>query len=170
MGKSQRILAWSFLTTFSGSTYQSLLCSRSYSAHIALYIIEATLLCLSVYSVPASLLQPLVICATVSACCLHNLHLGSWILHSVVDLVCHCPGVEELLLSCHDQRLGVCFDVAFIELLICACHVCNFRHTFAPGTMQRLLIPCCSFIWLFPSGYEALYSAISGSLSAFLLT
>ena len=24
---------------------------------------------------------------------------ASWILHSVVDLVCHCPGVESLLLS-----------------------------------------------------------------------
>ena len=36
-----------------------------------------TMLCLSVYSVPASLLQPLVIRATVSACCLHNLHLES---------------------------------------------------------------------------------------------
>ena len=27
---------------------------------------------------------------------------ASGILHSVVDLVCHCPGVEDLLLSCHD--------------------------------------------------------------------
>ena len=27
---------------------------------------------------------------------------------------------------------------------------------FVPGTMQRLLIPSCSFIWLFPGGYEAL--------------
>ena len=32
---------------------------------------------------------------------------ASWILHSVVDLACHCPGVEGLLLSCNDQSLGV---------------------------------------------------------------
>ena len=51
---------------------------------------------------------------------------ASWILHSVVDRVCHCPGVEGLLLSCHDQSLGVCPDVAFIEPLICTGHVCNF--------------------------------------------
>ena len=37
------------------------------SAHIALYTIEATLLCLSMYSISASLLRPLVICPTVSA-------------------------------------------------------------------------------------------------------
>ena len=29
------------------------------------------------------------------------------ILHSVVDLVCHCPGIEGLLLSCHDQSLSL---------------------------------------------------------------
>ena len=80
---------------------------------------------------------------------------ASGILHSVVDLVCHCPGVEGLLLSCHDQSLGVCSGVAFIEPLICTGHVCDFRHTFGPGTMQRLLLPGSSFIWLFPSGYKA---------------
>ena len=31
----------------SGSTHHSLLCSRSYSAHMALYTIKVTLLCLS---------------------------------------------------------------------------------------------------------------------------
>ena len=46
-------------------------------------------------------------------------------LHSVVDLVCHWPGVEGLLLSSHDQSLDVRSDVAFIEPLICAAHVCN---------------------------------------------
>ena len=35
---------------------------------------------------------------------------ASWILDNVVDLVCHCPGVEGLLLSCHDQSLSVCSD------------------------------------------------------------
>ena len=50
----------------------------------------------------------------------------SGILHSVVELVCHCPGVEGLLLNCHDQSLIVCSDVAFIEPLICEGHVCNF--------------------------------------------
>ena len=29
------------------------------------------------------------------------------ILHSVVNLVYQCPGVEDLLLSCYDQSLGV---------------------------------------------------------------
>ena len=81
---------------------------------------------------------------------------ASGILHSVVDLVCHCPGVEGLLLSCHDKILDVCSDVAFIEQLICAGYVCNFWHTFVPGTMQRIFIPGCSFIWLFLGGYEAL--------------
>ena len=75
---------------------------------MTLLTIKATLLCLSVYSAPVRLLQPLMICATVSA---------SRILHSVVDLVCHCPGAEGLLLSCHDQSLGVSSDVAFIEPL-----------------------------------------------------
>ena len=55
----------------------SLYCAQEYSAHMALYTIEATLLCLSMYSVPASLLQLLVICPAVSACCLHNLNLES---------------------------------------------------------------------------------------------
>ena len=49
------------------------------------------------------------------------------ILHSVVDIVYHCSGVEDLLLSWHDHSLGVRFDVAFM-----------------PGTMQRLLIPGCA--------------------------
>ena len=94
------------------------------------------------YSVPASLLQPLVICATVSACCLHNLHLGSctvWLVSCATALV-----------------LRACSDVAFIEPLICASYVCSFWHTFVPGTMQRLLIPGWSFIWLFRGGCEAL--------------
>ena len=131
MGKSQRILAWSFLTTFSGSTHQSLLCSISYSAHMALYIIEATLLCLWVYSVLGSLVQP-----------------AFWILHSVVDLVCHCDGVEGLLLSCHDQSLGVRSDIASIEPSMCAGYVCNFWHKFGQA-------PCRGFL------YQA--AALSGS-------
>ena len=48
------------------------------------------------------------------------------ILHSVVDSVCHCTGVESLLLSCHDQNLSVRSDVAFIEPLIYSGHVCDF--------------------------------------------
>ena len=51
---------------------------------------------------------------------------ASGILHSVLDLVCHCPGVEGLLLSCYDQSFGVRSDVAFIEPLICASQVWNF--------------------------------------------
>ena len=51
---------------------------------------------------------------------------ASGILHSVVDLVCHCSGVEGLLLRGHDQSLGVCSDVAFIKPLICEGHVWNF--------------------------------------------
>ena len=90
---------------------------------MALYIIEATLLSFSV-------LGPYKLAATTGDMCHGFCTLfaqpASWILHSVVDLVCHCPGVESLLLSCHDQSLGVCFDVAFIKPLICAGHVCNF--------------------------------------------
>ena len=43
---------------------------------LALYTIEAILLCISVYFALAILLQPLIICATVSACG-NNLHLES---------------------------------------------------------------------------------------------
>ena len=39
---------------------------------------------------------------------------ASGIVHSMVDLVCHCPGVRNLLFSCYDQSLSVCSDVAFI--------------------------------------------------------
>ena len=39
--------------------------------------------------------------------CMLFVQPASGILHSVVDLVCHCPGVDSLLLSCHDQSLGV---------------------------------------------------------------
>ena len=77
MGKSQRILAWSFLTTFFWFYPPVLTVLKIVVSTYALYTIEATFLCLSVYSVPASLLQPLMICAVVSAC-LHNLHLGSY--------------------------------------------------------------------------------------------
>ena len=35
-------------------------------------------------------------------------------------------------------------------------HVCKFCYTFVPGPMQKLLIPGCSFIWIFPGGYETL--------------
>ena len=51
---------------------------------------------------------------------------ASGILHNLVDLVCHCTGVEGLLLSCHDQSLGVRSGVAFVKPLICAGNVCNF--------------------------------------------
>ena len=60
----------------------------------------------------------------------------SGILHSVIDLVCHCPGVEGQLLSCHDQSLGVCSDVAFIEPLICGGHVCDIWYTSVSGAMR----------------------------------
>ena len=50
---------------------------------------------------------------------------ASEILNTLVDLVGHCPGVEGLLLSCHEQSLGVCANVAFIKPLICVGHVCN---------------------------------------------
>ena len=75
---------------------------------------------------------------------------ASWILHSVVDLVSYCPGDESMLLSCHDQNLGVYPDVAFIEpCLQPMTHLCS-------GTMQMLHIPDCGFIWIFPGMYELL--------------
>ena len=40
------------------------------------------------------------------------------ILHSMVDIACHCTSVKDLLLSCHNKSLGVFSDVAFIEALI----------------------------------------------------
>ena len=90
---------------------------------MAMQPIEATLLWVSAYSVPASLLQPLVMSHGV---CMLLAQPASGILHSVVDLVCHCSGVEGLLLRGHDQSLGVCSDVAFIKSLICVGNVCNF--------------------------------------------
>ena len=122
---------------------------------MTLYTIEATLLCLWVYSVLVSLLHLLMIDMCHGFCMLLA-QPASGILHSAVDLVCHCLGVESLLLSCHEQSFGVCSDVVFIEPLICAGHVCNFWHTVVPGAMQRLFIPGCSFIWLFLGSYEPL--------------
>ena len=58
--------------------------------------------------------------------CMLNAQAASEILHSVVDLVCHCPEAESLLLNYHDQSLGVCSDVAFIEPLTCAGHIRDF--------------------------------------------
>ena len=58
--------------------------------------------------------------------CMLLVQTASGRLQSVVHLVRHCPGVESLLLSCLDKSLGVHSDVAFIEPLICAGHVCNF--------------------------------------------
>ena len=72
--------------------------------------------------------------------CMMLAQLASGILHSVVDLVCHCPGVEGLLLSRHDQSFGVCSDVAFIEPLICKpclqllTHLCARPHAEASHT------------------------------------
>ena len=57
------------------------------------------------------------------------------VLHSVVDLVCYCPGVEGLLLSSHDRNLGVRSDVAFIDICLqllthhCARHHAEAYHT-----------------------------------------
>ena len=92
------------------------------------------------------------ICATVSASLLAQ--PASGILHSVVNIVCHCPGVKGLLLSCLDQGLGVRSDVAFIEPLICTGHV--------EAMYTRLLLYLALSRW-------RLHSAISGSLSVLLL-
>ena len=154
VGKSQRILAWSFLTTFFWSyppvfTVLKILL-RTYDpvyywGHIVVSFSE---------------FGPCELAATAGDKC-HSFCMllaqpASGILHSVVDLVCHCPGVKGLLLSYHDQSLGFCTDVAFIKPLMCEGHVCNFWHTFVPGAMQKLFIPGCSFIWLFSGGYEVL--------------
>ena len=90
---------------------------------MALYTIEVTLLRLCVLSFCKL--------AADAADMRHSLfmlleQLAFGIMQSVVDPVCHCHGVESLLLSCHDQSLGVCSSVAFIEPLICVGHVCNF--------------------------------------------
>ena len=60
----------------SGFIHQSLQCSRLYAAQMSLYTIEATLLSLTVLGL-CKLAAALLICATVSACCWHNLHLVS---------------------------------------------------------------------------------------------
>ena len=71
---------------------------------------------------------------------------ASGILHNLVDLVCHCTGVEGLLLSCHDQSLGVCVDVAFIEPLICGLclhfltHLCSRHHAEVSHTKLQLYL------------------------------
>ena len=107
MGKSQRILVWSFLTTFSGSTHQSLLCSRSYSAYMALYTIEVTLLCFSVYSVPDVqwdfLETPLhLLDSSPSGIWVYHLHISS--LYMMAGLLCHWCNKE---LKCtQEQNLG----------------------------------------------------------------
>ena len=40
---------------------------------------------------------------------------ASGIFHSVVNLVCHCLGVESLFLSCHEQSFGVRSDVVLLS-------------------------------------------------------
>ena len=80
--------------------------------------------------VSLSVLSPSELAAATGDMC-HGFYMlfaqpASWILHSVVDFVCHCSGVESLFLSCHDQGLGVRSDAAFIEPLIRTGHVCNF--------------------------------------------
>ena len=147
--KFQRILEWSFLTTLSGFTYQYLL----RLAHIALYTIEASLLSLNV-NVLGSCELAAVADGMCHGFCMLFAQPASGILHSVVDLICHCPGVEKVHLSCHDQSHGVCSEVAFIEPLIFASHTCDFWHTFVPDATQRLFISCYSFIWLLSGGYE----------------
>ena len=107
---------------FSGFIHQFLLCSRFYSAHIILYTFEATLF--------FSVIGPCELAAAADdmrhGLCMSFAQPTFGIMHSVVDHVCHCPGVEGQLLSSHDQSIDVRFDVAFIEPLICAGHVCNF--------------------------------------------
>ena len=44
-----------------------------------------------------------------------------WILHSVVDLVCHCPGVEGLLLSSSSKEKKVLFYHTISEVILRLC-------------------------------------------------
>ena len=55
--------------------------------------------------VPLSVLSPCELAAATDMChglCTLLTQPESRILHSVVDFVSHCPGVEGLLLHCHD--------------------------------------------------------------------
>ena len=75
-------------------------------------------------------LSPCELAAAADVMC-HGLYVvlaqpASRILHSVIDLVCHCSSAEGLLMSSHDQSLGVRSNVAFIKPLICAGHVYDF--------------------------------------------
>ena len=158
MEKSQIILAWSFVTTLSGSTHQHLLSSRFYSAYMALYTIKATLLCLSVAG------------DVCQGFCLLFAQPASWVLHSVVDIVLHCPGVHGLLLSCHDQSLCVCSDVAFNEQVYVWAMSANSVTPLCQAPCKSFSYQAAASSGSFQVVMKRLHSATSVSVSAFLLT
>ena len=146
MGKYQQILTRSFLTTPSGFTYQSLLCSRLYSAHMALYIFKATSLSLSVLNsskhasaadgVPWSLN---VVCTTY-----------------IWDLV-QCGKSSLPLPWCWETSL----KLPWSELRCCWCCFHWAIDMYGPCLRllthfcARLFIIGCRFLWLFSGGYKA---------------
>ena len=70
----------------------------------------------------------------------------SEIFHGVLYLVSDCSGVEDQLLSCNDQSLSVCSDVWVIDM----CGKClQILTHFYVGAIKKLLIPDCSYIWIF---------------------
>ena len=142
MGKSQRILAWSLLTTF----------FRFYSP-----VFTVLKIVLSTYGLVYYWVHTVVSFSLFGFCKLAaaagNMYHGfcmlfaqpaSWILHSVVDLVWHWPAVEVfalMLLLLSHWYVGAMSANSDTPLCQAPC---------------RLLIPGCSFIWLFSDGYKAL--------------
>ena len=96
------------------------------------------------------------------------------ILHSVVDIVYHCLSVEGLLLSWHDQSLGVCFDVAFYSAIdMCGpslwllTHICARHHAEASYTRLCLTWEGTHYVW--SSAFLFLCQFLSGlSISSWL--
>ena len=105
IGNFQRIFTWSFLTTFFWS------CPPVFIVLQVVFSTYGPVYYFSHIAMSLSVLNPCELTAATGDMC----H-GFWmlfaqpafqILHSVVDLVCHCPGIEGLLLSCHDQSLSL---------------------------------------------------------------
>ena len=128
----------------------SLHCAQDCTQRIWLCCIEATLLCLSVQSVPARLLQPLRIWALLSSCRLRSLHLGSC---TVWEISC---STAPVLRACSWAAIikSSVFALMLLFLVIDICrlclqiltHLCARRH--AAASYTRLQLHLVFFRWL----------------------
>ena len=150
MGKSQRVL-----TALSGSTHQSLLCLRLYSAHIALYTIEATLLSLSV---------------------LGSCELAPWSLHvacttCIWDLA-QCGRSCMPLVWCWGTALGLPWSEPWCSLWCCFYWTIDMRTQAMSANSVRPLcqVPCRGVSYQVAASSESFQMDMRRLLSALVLS